>query len=100
MIKRFTSRISKFPEVQAIIRRDDNITIVVDEAKAKTYIRINSMIDMVNKKLYFGKNIEASVRDDFPKDEFQHLLRKPSVTYVRDDIVLKSRTELKSNENK
>lgn len=100
VIKRFTSRISKFPEVQAIIRRDDNITIVVDEAKAKTYIRINSMVDMVNKKMYFGKNIEASVRDDFPQDEFQHLLRKPSVTYVRDDIVLKSRTELKSDENK
>ncbi len=100
MIKRFTSRISKIPEVQAIIRRENHITIVVDEAKAKTYIWINSMVDMVNKKLYFGKNIEASVRDDFPPDEFQHILRKPSVTYVRDDIVLKSGTELKSDENK
>ncbi len=100
MIKRFTSRISKFPEVQAVIRKEDHITIVVDEAKAKTYIRINSMIDMVNKKLYFGKNIEASVRDDFPPDEFQHILRKPTVTYIRDDIVLKSGTELKSDENK
>jgi serine/threonine protein kinase len=100
MIKRFTSRISKIPEVKAIIRQENNITIVVDEAKAKTYIWINSMVDMVNKKLYFGKNIEASVRDDFPPDEFQNLLRKPSVTYVRDDIILKSRTELKSDKNK
>lgn len=96
MIKRFTSRISKIPEVQAIIRWENHITIVVDEAKAKTYILINSMVDMLNKKLYFGKNIEASVRDDFPSDEFQHLIRKPSVTYIRDDIVLKSGTELKS----
>ena len=100
MLKRFTSRISKIPEVQAIIRRENHITIVVDEAKAKTYIWINSMVDMVNKKLYFGKNIEASVRDDFPPDEFQNLLRKPSVTYVRDDIVLKPRTKLKSDKNK
>jgi serine/threonine protein kinase len=100
MLKRFTSRISKIPEVQAIIRRENHITIVVDEAKAKTYIWINSMVDMVNKKLYFGKNIEASVRDDLSPDEFQHLLRKPSVTYVRDDIVLKPRTELKSDKNK
>ncbi|NOR53730.1 MAG: hypothetical protein GQ536_06555, partial [Candidatus Aminicenantes bacterium] len=79
---------------------DDRITVVVDEAKAKTYIRINSLVDMVNKKLYFGKNIEDSVRDDFSPDEFQHILRKPSVTYVRDDIILKPRTELKSDENK
>lgn len=100
MLKRFTSRISKFPEVQAIIRQDDHIIIVVNEAKAKTYIRINSMVDMVNKKLYFGKDIEASVRDDLSPNEFQHFLRKPSVTYVRDDIVLKPKIELKSEENK
>lgn len=100
MIKRFTSKISKFPEVKAIIRRDDHITVVVEEAKAKTYIRINSLVDLVNKKLYFGKNIEASVRDDLSPDEFQHILRRPSVTYVRDDIVLKPTTELKSEETK
>jgi len=100
MLKRFTAKISKFSEVQAIIRRDDHITIIVDVAKAKTYIRINSLVDMVNKKLYFGKNIEASVRDDLSPDEFQHLLRRPSVTYVRDDVVLKPKTELKSEENK
>ena len=94
MLKRFTSKISKFPEVQAIIRRDDHITVVVDEAKAKTYIRVNSLVDIVNKKLYFGKNIEASVRDDLVSDEFQHLLRGPTVTYVRDDVVLKPKTDL------
>jgi tRNA A-37 threonylcarbamoyl transferase component Bud32 len=99
MLKRFTSKISKFPEVKAIVRRDDHITVVVDEAKAKTYIRINSLVDLVNKKLYFGKNIEASVRDDLTPGEFQHILRKPSVTYVRDDVVLKPTTELKSEEN-
>jgi serine/threonine protein kinase len=96
MLKRFTSKISKFPEVQAVIRRDDHITVVVDEAKAKTYIRINSLVNMVNKKLYFGKHIEASVRDDLSSDEFQHLLRGPTVTYVRDDVVLKPKTDLKS----
>jgi tRNA A-37 threonylcarbamoyl transferase component Bud32 len=100
MIKRFTSKVSKFPEVQAIVRRDDHITVIVHEAKAKTYIRINSLVDLVNKKLYFGKGIEASVRDDLSPDEFQHILRRPSVTYVRDDIVLKPTTELKSEETK
>jgi tRNA A-37 threonylcarbamoyl transferase component Bud32 len=100
MLKRFTSKISKFPEVKAIVRRDDHVTVVVDEAKAKTYIRINSLVDLVNKKLYFGKSIEASVRDDLSPDEFQHILRKPSVTYVRDDIVLRPKTELKSEDNK
>jgi len=100
MLKRFSSKISKFPEVKAIVKRDDHITIIVEEAKAKTYIRINSLVESVNKKLYFGKNIEASVRDDLSPDEFQHMLRKPSVTYVRDDVVLKPTTELKSEETK
>ncbi len=100
MLKRFTSKISKFPEVKAVIRRDDHITIVVEEAKAKTYLRINSLVDMVNKKLYFGKSIEASVRDDLSPDEFQRFLRGPSVTYVRDDVVLKPTTDLESKENK
>jgi hypothetical protein len=95
MLKRFTKEISKFPEVRAIIVRGDQVTVAVDQAKAKLYIRINSLVDSVNKKLYFGGNVEAAVRDDLSSDEFQRMLREPRVIYVRDDVILKSDTEPK-----
>ena len=93
MLKRFAKEISKFPEVRAIIVRGDQVMVVVDQAKAKLYIRINSLVDLVNKKLYFGGNVEAAVRDDLSSNEFQKILREPRVIYVRDDVILKSDTE-------
>ncbi len=93
MLKRFTKEISKFPEVRAIIVRGDQVTVVVDQAKAKLYLRVNRLVDSVNKKLYFGGNIEAAVRDDLSSNEFQRILREPRVIYIRDDVILKSDTE-------
>ncbi len=99
MLKRFTKEIRKFPEVQAIIVRGDQVTVVVDQAKAKLYLRVNSLVDLVNKKLYFGSNVEASVRDDLSSAEFQRMLREPRVVYVRDDVILKSDSELAKEED-
>ncbi len=93
MLKRFSKEISKFPEVRAIIVRADQVMVVVDQAKAKLYIRVNRLIDLVNKKLYFGGNVEAAVRDDLSSNEFHRILREPGVIYVRDDVTLKSDTE-------
>jgi Flp pilus assembly protein TadB len=99
MLKRFTKEISKFPEVRAIIVRGDQVTVVVNQAKAKLYLRVNSLIDLVNKKLYFGGHVEAAVRDDLSSDEFQRMLRGPRVIYVRDDVILKSDSEIAKEEN-
>lgn len=93
MLKRFTAKVSKLPEVRAIIVRRNQVIVVVDQAKAKIYIRINSLIDSMNKKLYFGDKIEAAVRDDFSYEEFQRILREPGVIYVRDDVILAGRIE-------
>jgi len=88
MLKRFTAKVSKFPEVRAIIVSGDQVIIIVDHAMAKTYIRINSLIDSVNKKLYFGSPVGAAVRDDLSSDEFQRVVREPGVVYIRDDVVM------------
>ena len=99
MLKRFSKEISKFPEVRAIIVRTNQVMVVVDQAKAKLYIRVNRLIDLVNKKLYFGGNVEAAVRNDLSPNEFHRILREPGVIYVRDDVTLKSDTELAKEEN-
>jgi len=88
MLKRFTSKVSGYPYVRAIIIRNELITVVVDKAQAKAYIRINSMIDSINQKLYIGKHLSAAVRDDLTPDVFQQMLREPGVAYVRDDVFI------------
>jgi hypothetical protein len=36
-----------FPEVLAISLKDDQIIVIVDQAKAKLYLRINSLVEAV-----------------------------------------------------
>jgi len=86
MLKRFVAKISKFPDVRAISIREDQITVLADKAQAKLYIRINSLIDSLNNKLYIGKHVEVAVRDDLAPEEFQSILRESGIVYVRDDI--------------
>jgi len=96
MLKKFTAKVSKFPEVLAITIKDDQIIVIVDQAKAKLYLRINSLVEAVNKKLYFGAPVKASVRDDLSIEDFQRVLREPGIVYVRDNIVLTPEPEQKS----
>lgn len=88
MLKRFVAQASKIETVKAVRIQEDSITVVVDKAKASQYIRINSMVDAINKKLYFGRHVEVAVRDDLSDGEFQRMLRESGILYVRDDIIL------------
>ncbi|MBU1185607.1 MAG: hypothetical protein KJ908_01800 [Acidobacteria bacterium] len=88
MVKHFVTKVRGTPEVKAILFRGDQLTVIVEKALAKYYIRFNDLIDTVNKKIYIGKPVELAIRDDLPDSAFQALLREPGVLYVRDDIVL------------
>ena len=90
MLNRFVAKISKFPPVKAIVIRENLATVVVDKAQAKIYLRISSLLDEVNRKLYFGKTILSVIKDDLAEEEFQRFLREPGVVYVRDDVVLRA----------
>jgi serine/threonine protein kinase len=90
MLKGLVSKIAKFEDVRAVRIHGDQIIISVDKAPAKLYIRVNSLVDEINRRLYIAKPVEAAVRDDMSTDEFQTLLRGSNIVYVRDDIVLES----------
>ena len=90
MLNRLIAKAAKYRDVRAIRIRDNLITLVVDKAPASLYIRINSLVDSINKKLFTGKPVEVNLRDDLPPEEFQQMLREPGVVYVRDDVVLES----------
>jgi serine/threonine protein kinase len=90
LLKRFVAKVSEVPSVKAIIIKEDRVTVAVEKAQANIYIRVNSLIDQVNKKLYFGKHLTVAVRDDLTGEEFQRLIREPGVAYVHEDIVLEA----------
>ncbi len=93
MLKRFVSKVAKMESVRAVRIHEDVVTVVVDEALASQYIRINSMVDEINKKRFIGRQVEVAVQDDLSEEEFQRILRETGIQYVRDDIVLKPRTK-------
>jgi len=88
MMRRLVTRVAKFDGVKAIRASEDVVTVVVDKAQASMYLHVNSLVDALNKKLYFGKPIKVAIQDDLSPDQFQSMLRETSVLYVRDDIVL------------
>ena len=87
LIRRFVSRISRMKEVKAIRVVDDRISVFVDQAMAKTYIRVNSLVEVINGKLFFGDPATAEVRDDLSEAEFQQVLREPGIAFVRKDVL-------------
>ena len=41
MLKRMVSRVRSMQEVQAIVVRDNRITVIVDKAQASVYMRVH-----------------------------------------------------------
>lgn len=88
MLAGFTRKVAAFREVKAVIIKDDAVTIVMDKAPAKTYIKIASLLDGLNRKLFLGKPVAATIKDDLDEKEFHSLLRDTGIVYARDDIAI------------
>ena len=76
------------PEVKSVIIQEDRVTIILDKAPAKTYLRINSQFESLNSSLFFGKPATIEIKDDLADSEIQKLVRQPGVTYIREDIAI------------
>jgi serine/threonine protein kinase len=88
MLTDFSKKISKLPEIKAVVIQEDRVTVVLDRAPAKTYIHINRQVESLNSRLFFGKPAVIEIKDDLTNTELQRLIRQPGVVYVRDDITL------------
>jgi serine/threonine protein kinase len=88
MLTDFSKKISKLSEVKAVVIQEDLVTVVLDKAPAKTYIHINSQIESLNSRLFFGKPAAVEIKDDITEAELKRLIRQPGVVYVRNDITL------------
>jgi hypothetical protein len=83
LTRRFASKAQKLPEVRIIAVEGQRITVVADRALAKTYVRVNALVEAINAKMFYGEPFTAVVRDDLGAEELRTLLSGPGVLYVR-----------------
>lgn len=85
LLAAFAKKAGKLASVRAVIVRDDRVTVVMDMAPAKDYIRITALIEEVNQSLFVGRPVTVEVKPDMQDEEFQAMLRQMGVVYVRDE---------------
>ena len=87
MIAGFVKKVAKFPQVRLVIVRENRVTVVVDKAPAKVYIRITSLVDDLNQHLFVGKDVTAEVKSDLSEAEVRALQQQVGVVYAREDAL-------------
>jgi hypothetical protein len=95
LLASFVKKVAKFPEVRLVTAKEDKVTVVVDKAPAKVYIRITALVDELNGKLFFGKDVVAEVKSEVPEAEARTLLTQVGVVYAREDTLSGERTAAK-----
>ncbi|HPW18251.1 MAG TPA: serine/threonine-protein kinase [Candidatus Aminicenantes bacterium] len=84
MIAAFAKKAGRFPQVRLILAREDRVTVVLDQAPAKVYIRITALVDELNARLFVGKGVTADVKSDLSEDEVRTMQKQVGVVYARE----------------
>jgi len=87
LLRRFTAKARKMSEVRIVALHGQEVIVVVDRAMAKTYVRLNALMDKVNEKRFFGEPFSVTVRDGLSPDEQRSLLQGSGVLHVREDVL-------------
>jgi hypothetical protein len=87
LLKRFTEKVRKVPGVRMVFCRERQVTVVVDQAVARTYLRVNAQLERMNGKWFPGERFTVKVRDDLDGGELRALLSASGVLFVREDLL-------------
>lgn len=87
LLRKLASRLRKLPEVRLVVCDGNQVSVVVDKALARTYLRVNTLAEQLNSSLYFGEPFSVSLRDNPGPEETRSLLGGSGVLYVRDDVL-------------
>ncbi len=87
LTRRLVKRIARIEEVKAIRTRPEGITLFTEAAPARLYVRVNSLVDAVNHKHFFGDDIQLEIQDDLSAEDFDQALRQAGIAYLRKDIL-------------
>ena len=84
-MRRFVKKASALKEVRLISFSANQFTVVADSPTAKTYVRLNALLDGANKGLFHGDPMTMAVRENLSVEDLRSILSRPGVQYVRDD---------------
>jgi hypothetical protein len=85
LARRVVKKMRKMEEVRLMALDGMRFTVLADQARARTYVRANAIVDGVNSSMFFGDPFTVVVRDDVSPEEEQALLTGPGILYVRED---------------
>ena len=85
LARRFVAKARRLPEVRIVAIDGLNLTVLADQAVAKTYVRLHAHVNSINDSMFWGEPFTLVVRDDATPEDVRALLARPGVLYVRDD---------------
>jgi len=83
--RKFVAKARKLPEVRIVALEEMNLTVVADQAVAKTYVRLNAILDGINGSMFFGAPFAMIITDELGPEAVRTLLKGPGILYVRDE---------------
>jgi tRNA A-37 threonylcarbamoyl transferase component Bud32 len=89
LARRLVGKLRKIPEVRLVALDGMRLSVVVDNAQARTYVRANAALDAVNASMFFGDPFTMAVREAVSADEEKALLAGPGILYVRETVAPK-----------
>ena len=87
LVAAFVKKVRRFPEVRLVSVRENKVTVVLDKAPAKVYIRITALVDELNARLFFGKDIVAEIKTELGDRDVRTMLTQVGVLYAREDAL-------------
>lgn len=82
VLRKFAKKAGKESAVVLVSATGNRILVVVEDAPAKTFLKLNSLFASTNEALYSGSNFEIEIRDQSTPEERRELLTRPGLLYV------------------
>jgi hypothetical protein len=86
LARQFTRKAKSLPEVKIIALDGRRLTVVTHGAVAKTYVRLNAILENVNTSAFFGEPFTLAIRDSETPPSAQSLAALPGgILYAREE---------------
>lgn len=82
VLRKFAKKVGKESAVVLVTATGNRILVLVEDAPAKTFLKINSLFASANDALYSGSNFEMEIKDGATPEERKELLTRPGLLYV------------------
>jgi serine/threonine protein kinase len=87
LINRFVNKSKKMKEVQLINFEGGQFLVVLENAPARCYLKLNAILEGVNDRLYTsGDDMKMEVRENLSMEEIRTLSTESRVRYLRKDL--------------